>query len=57
MTRNLFIAQAALLAVGYALWHFGNTGHVPYITMAMGYIWRMIHERRLPAVVRKESGE
>lgn len=46
MTRNLFIAQAALLAVGYAFWHFGYTVHIPYTTMAFGYLWRMVHERQ-----------
>jgi hypothetical protein len=46
MIRNPFIAQAALVVIGYALWHFGYTVHIPYATMAFGYLWRMVHERQ-----------
>lgn len=50
MTRNLFIAQAVLIAAGYGLWYFGYTVHIPYTTMVIGYLWRMIHERQETAL-------
>jgi len=64
MIRNLFIAQAALVAVGYAMWRFGYTVHIPYTTMVFGYLWRMVHERQeaaskisLPVAWRYRDGD